>query len=253
MSRSRLLRSIAAGSFGILLLGACSADALGERAAGFGLERAIEANGDVDVDFGGDGNGGFNISTDEGEFSLNFDQENGGISFNGPDGDGQINFGDNGITFDTDQGSGALGFDQENGSITFDTDDGAGSLGLDDDGGVTFDSDQGSIGIFGSSEAPPSWPSGIAAPQTLVAGGETFSVLDLGAQGTVTTAIFMHAADEPYADSVVSSLLASGWDVTVSSDQGGTFFAQLGDGNGGTVQVIGDGNGTTTVSVTQGA
>lgn len=254
MSRSRLLSSIVAASFGVLLLGACSAEALGERAANFGLEQAIEGNGDIDVDFGGDGNGGFDISTEEGDFSLNFDQENGGISFSGEDGEGQISFGENGITFDTDEGSGSIGFDQENGSITFDTDQGDGSLGFNDEGGVSFDSDEGSgsIGIFGSSEVPPSWPSGIATPQTPAPGGETFSVLDLGAQGIITTGIFMHAPDEPYGDAVVSSLVAAGWQVTVTSDQGDTFYAQLGDGNGDTVQVIGDGAGTTTVSITQG-
>ncbi len=251
MSRSRILSPIAAASFGMLLLGACSADALTERAANFGLERALEGNQDVDFDFGGDGNGGFRISTDEGDFALNFDQENGGINFNTSEGDGRISFGENGIVFNTDEGDGVISFDQENGSINFNTSEGDGAINFDDNGGITVQTDEGDLGLFSSTVAPDSWPAGIGVPASLVPGSANFSVLDLGAQGAVTTGVFNHSPDEPYAASVVDNLVDAGWQVTTSTTQNGTFFAQLGNGSGGTAQVIGDANGSTTVSLTQ--
>ncbi len=231
MSRSRILTSIATASLGIALLGACSADSLTERAANFGLEQAIEGDQDIDLDFGGDGSGGFSISTDEGDFALNFDEDNGGIVFNTDEGDGVISFDEDGIVFNTDEG---------NGTATF-----------DDNGAFTIETEDGSLGVFGSTEAPSSWPAQIGLPSTLVPGSESYSVLELGEAGAVTTGVFNHSPSDPFAATVVSSLLSSGWTVTISNDQDGTVFAQLDNGSGAVAQVIGDDSGYTTISFTQ--
>jgi len=251
MSRSRILSSIATASLGIALLGACSAEALTERAASFGLEQAIEGDQDIDLDFGQDGSGGFSISTDEGDFSLNFDEDNGGIVFNTDEGDGVISFDENGIVFNTDEGDGVISFDEENGSINFetDTDAGDGSINFGDNGDVTIDTEDGSLGIFSSTDAPPTWPQELGAPATLVPGSQSFSVLDLGAT-VVTTGVFNHDPAEPYAATVVATLARNGWNQDISSNQDGSIFAQL--SNGVLIaQVVGDDTGYTTVSITQ--
>lgn len=250
MPRSRILSSLAAASFGVLLLGACSAEGLTERAASFGLEQAIEGNEDIDIDFSGDG--GINFSSEEGSFSLNFDEENGGINFSGPDGDGAIRFDENGIRFSGPDGDGTISFDQDNGTIDFDGPDGDGSVRVDNDN-LVLETEDGSFNLFGGSEAPDSWPAGLAQPASLVPGSANYTVLDLGTQGVVTTGVFEHDPAEPYAASVTSTLVASGWQVTVSQDANGSYFAQLGDGNGGIAQVIADDTGTTTVTFTQTA
>jgi len=231
MSRSRILSTIAATALGVTLLGACSAESLTERAASFGLEQAIEGDQDIDLDFGQDGSGGFSISTDEGDFSLNFDEDNGGIVFN------------------TDEGDGVISFDQENGSINFDTDEGDGAINFGDNGDVSIDTEDGSLGIFNSPDAPSSWPQELGVPVTLVPGSQSFSVLELG--GTVvTTGVFNHDPAEPYAASVIATLGATGWTQDISSNQDGSVFAQL--SNGVLIaQVVGDDTGYTTVSITQ--
>lgn len=249
MSRSRIVSSLAAASLGIALLGACSAESLTERAASFGLEQAIEGNQDIDLDFGDDGVGGFSISTDEGDFSLNFDEDNGGIVFNTDEGDGVISFDENGIVFNTDEGDGVISFDEENGSINFDTDQGDGALTFDDEGGFTLQTDEGDLGIFSSEEAPPTWPGTLGVPASLVPGSQSFSVLDLG-DTVVTTGVFNHDPNEPYAASAIATLLDSGWSQNISSNQDGSVFAQLTSPDGSIAQVIGDDNGYSTISIT---
>jgi len=231
MSRSRILKSIAAASLGIALLGACSTDSFTERAASFGLEQAIDGDQDIDLDFGGDGSGGFSISTDEGDFALNFDEDNGGIVFNTDEGDGVISFDEDGIVFNTDEG---------NGTATF-----------DDNGAFTIETEDGNLSVFGSTEAPSSWPAQIGLPSTLVPGSQSYSVVDLGDAGAVTTGVFNHAPNESFGATVVASLASSGWNVTISNDQDGTLFTQLDNGSGVIAQVIGDDNGYTTISFTQ--
>ena len=231
MSRSRILSSLAAASLGIALLGACSAESLTERAASYGLERAVEGDQDIDLDFSGDGSGGFSVSTEEGDFALNFDEENGGI------------------VFSTDEGDGVISFDEENGSINFDTDQGDGAINFDDDGGVTIQTDEGELGIFTSQDAPPTWPQALGVPATLVPGSQSFSILDLG-DTVVTSGVFNHDPNEPYAATLIATLLRSGWTQNIASDQDGTVFAQLTGPDGSIAQVIGDNSGYTTISLT---
>ena len=231
MSRSRILSSLAAASLGIALLGACSAESLTERAASYGLERAVEGDQDIDLDFSGDGSGGFSVSTEEGDFALNFDEENGGI------------------VFSTDEGDGVISFDEENGSINFDTDQGDGAINFDDDGGVTIQTDEGELGIFTSQDTQPTWLQALGVPATLVPGSQNFSVLDLG-DTVVTSGVFNHDPNEPYAATSIATLLRSGWTQNIASDQDGTVFAQLTGPDGSIAQVIGDNSGYTTISLT---
>jgi len=231
MSRSRILSSLAAASLGIALLGACSAESLTERAASYGLERAVEGDQDIDLDFSGDGSGSFSVSTEEGDFALNFDEENGGI------------------VFSTDEGDGVISFDEENGSINFDTDQGDGAINFDDDGGVTIQTDEGELGIFTSQDTQPTWLQALGVPATLVPGSQNFSVLDLG-DTVVTSGVFNHDPNEPYAATSIATLLSSGWTQNIASDQDGTVFAQLTGPDGSIAQVIGDNSGYTTISVT---
>ena len=248
MSPRRILTSIAAASFGIALLGACSAEALTERAASYGLEQAIEGDQDIDLDFGDDG--GFSISTDEGDFSVNFDEDSGGIVFNTDEGDGVVSFDEDGIVFNTDEGDGVIAFDEENGAITFETDEGDGQINFDDEGAFTIDTEEGTLGILSSDDAPPSWPSQIGFPQTLVPGSQSFSVLNLGESGVVTTGVFNHSPSEPYAAGVTDALVNAGWTMSVSSSQDGSYFAQLTNDGGAIAQVISDDTGYTTISFT---
>ena len=231
MSRSRILSSLAAASLGIALLGACSAESLTERAASYGLERAVEGDQDIDLDFSGDGSGGFSVSTEEGDFALNFDEENGGI------------------VFSTDEGDGVISFDEENGSINFDTDQGDGAINFDDDGGVTIQTDEGELGIFTSQDTQPTWLQALGVPATLVPGSQNFSVLDLG-DTVVTSGVFNHDPNEPYAATLIATLLRSGRTQNIASDQDGTVFAQLTGPDGSIAQVIGDNSGYTTISLT---
>lgn len=231
MSRSRILSSLAAASLGIALLGACSAESLTERAASYGLERAVEGDQDIDLDFSGDGSGGFSVSTEEGDFALNFDEENGGI------------------VFSTDEGDGVISFDEENGSINFDTDQGDGAINFDDDGGVTIQTDEGELWIFTSQDTQPTWLQALGVPATLVPGSQNFSVLDLG-DTVVTSGVFNHDPNEPYAATLIATLLRSGWTQNIASDQDGTVFAQLTGPDGSIAQVIGDHSGYTTISLT---
>ena len=248
MSRSRILSSIAAASLGIIMLGACSAESLTERAASFGLEQAVEGDQDIDLDFSDDG-GGFSISTDEGDFALSFDEDNGGIVFNTEEGDGVISFDEDGIVFNTDEGDGVISFDEENGTITLDSDQGDGAIKFDDDG-FTIETEDGNLGIFGSTDAPPSWPQGLGLPATNVPGSESFSVLDLG-ETVVTTGVFLHDVAEPYGMSIVNTLLSNGWTETISSNQNGLAFTVL-DNDGVTAQIVSeDDGGYTTISFTQ--
>lgn len=230
MSRSPILSSIAAASLGIVMLDACSAESLTERAASFGLDQAVEGDQDIGLDFGDDG-GGFSISTDEGDFSLNFDEDNGGVVFN------------------TNEGDGVISFDEENVSINFDTNGGDGAISFDDDGGVTIETEDGNLGIFNSVDAPPTWPQTLGVPATLVPGSQSFSVLDLG-EMVVTTGVFNHDNGEPYGENVVATLLSSGWTQNITSNQGGVFFAQLTNGDR-IAQIVSDDRGYSTVSITQ--
>ncbi len=249
MSQSRILTSIAAASLGILLLGACSAESLTERAASFGLEQAIEGDQDIDLDFSDEG-GGFSISTDEGEFSLSFDEDNGGIVFNTDEGDGVISFDEDGIVFNTDEGDGVIGFDEDNGRVTFETDAGDGEINFNEEGELTIETDEGNLGIFSSDEVPEAWPAQIGFPATLVPGSQSFSVLNLG-DVAVTTGVFNHSPTEPYAKAVAESLIDAGWEIAISNNQDGSYFAQLTNASGVTAQIVSDSTGYTTISLTQ--
>ena len=151
--------------------------------------------------------------------------------------------------FSTDEGDGVISFDEENGSINFDTDQGDGAINFDDDGGVTIQTDEGELGIFTSQDTQPTWLQALGVPATLVPGSQNFSVLDLG-DTVVTSGVFNHDPNEPYAATLIATLLRSGWTQNIASDQDGTVFAQLTGPDGSIAQVIGDNSGYTTISLT---
>lgn len=247
MSRSRMLSSIVAGALGIALLGACSTESLTEAAVSFGLEQAIEGNEDIDLDFGHDGSGGISISTAEGDFALNFDEDNGGITFDTDDSAGSIVFDEDGIVFDTDEGDGVISFDENNGEIVFDTDAGDGVISFDEEAGtVSFDGDDGSA-VFGGSQVPENWPAAIGVPQTANAATMYFASIDTP-DGTMLTGTFEHAAGDPFAESAVNTLVASGWEIVFEVDAPDARQVQLQRG-GSTAVIVAHGATGTSVTV----
>ena len=222
---SKRLAALAAAALTITALGACSAESLAE----FGIEQAFDGEGefDLDLDFGDNGHGGFNISTDEGDFSFNLDGESGGIMFDTDEGDGVISFDEDGIVFDTDEGDGVISFDED--GIVFDTDAGDGVISFDEDG-IVFDTDQGDGAIsfeengvnfgtedgsafFGSGDIPDNWPADIGVPATTDPDQTFFTVFDTP-DGSSMTGIFQHDPAEPYGARVQATLEATGWTST---------------------------------------
>jgi len=249
MSRSRILSSIAAASLGIALLGACSAESLTERAVGFGLEQAAGGDQDIDLDFGDDGLGGFSVKTDEGDFSLNFDEDSGGILFDTEDGAGAISFDEDGIVFNTDEGDGVIGFDEENGAITFETDEGDGVINFDEETGtVGFEGDAGSA-VFGGNEIPDAWPAAIGVPQTADPAQTTFSVIDFDG-GLILTANFQHGPEEFFAAKAQSYFENQGWTVKVETAEAGGSYTALNKGESSVI-INNDGNGSTLIMINE--
>ena len=221
MRATRVLTIVGTAVLTIFLFIACA-----ERLAEFGLEQALEAGseGNLDIDLDFDSDGGFSVSGSEGgeEFSFNLDTDDGTIVFGGPDGGGGVvEFDEDGIAFDTSEGSGTIGFDQENGQIEFDTTEGSGTIGFDEENGqIDFDTDQGS-GQINFDEGGISIADGN--------GDESFTV-DQSDDGstTITTA-----------DSTVESSPdpLSGWPEYIgfpASRADGSTFNRLTDGNGTT-------------------
>jgi len=253
MSRFRFPTTFLAAVVVIALLGACSAESLAE----FATERYVESqtDGEVDIDFG---NGGFSVSTEEGDFALNLDGENGALVFDSDEGSGVVNFDaeDGTITYDTDEGSGVVTFDvdenSETGSITFDSDQGSGAVNIDaDDGTITYDTDEGAGTInFGASEAPDGWPSFIGAPTTTSDTPAVYTSLNDGSAATMS-GTFTHDVNEDFAGAVVARVEQAGFvtDYTQSGD--GSLFAQFSNVTT-KVLVMTDGRGATTVTVTAG-
>lgn len=248
MSRTRILTSIAGAALGIALLGACSTESLTEAAVNFGLEQAIEGNEDINLDFGDDGSGGISISTEEGDFALNFDEDNGGIIFDTDEGEGVISFDEDGIVFNTDQGDGTISFDQENGEIVFDTDQGDGTISFDEENGsVSFEGDDGSA-TFGTSQVPEDWPAAIGIPQTVNTETMYFSSIDTP-EGRVLTAAFDHADGDPFAEAAVNSLVENGWEITEQLSPIGIRQVHLQNGDS-TAMVVAHGSVYSTVTIT---
>ena len=190
MSRSRFFTTIAGLAASAALVAGCGGDKLTE----FGIEQAIERQSgeDVDLDFSGDG---FSVSTDEGDFSIDFDE-------------------DGNFSFDSEDGSATGNFDVDGGSITFDSDEGSGVISLDENGGVSFDGDQGS-GAVNLGEVPDTWPEVVGLPATFIPDETVFSSYEWNT-GVQQSGIFTHDPNEDFAGAVIDRLLAAGF--TVSGD-----------------------------------
>lgn len=238
------LALLGSAALGIALMGACSAESLTERV----LEQAIEGDQDIDLDFGDDGTGGFKISTDEGEFALNIDGENGMIQFDSDEGQGSISFDEDGIVFDTTEGDGAISFDED--GIVFDTDEGEGSISFDEDEGtVNFSSDEGegSYQIAGA-DAPDGWPAFIGPPATVDSDNTVYTAV-AGEDGkAVLIASFEHGTEENYPQALVDALIDQGWDQMAGEPGSFTGLSSFTDGQQ-MIQIMGFAPGVTQVSV----
>ena len=244
MSRSRFLKTLAGAALGISLLGACSAESLTE----FGIERALEAQGegDIDIDLS---NGGFNVNSEDGNFSINFDEENGGIFFDSDEGSGSILFDDDGnIVYDTDEGSGTVSISDEGIVVDGDGEGQDATFNFNNDGsGGTLTTEDG-VAQFGLTEAPSTWPAFITPPSSNIAGQTTYSVFSEG-DSLLHTANFYHDASEDYAQATIDRLLGAGFTSQFTTTTPDGVMAQLTKDNVG-VMVIGDGSGVTSVTVT---
>lgn len=253
MSRSRFATIVSSAIVLIALLGACSAESLAE----FATERYVESqtDGEVDIDFG---NGGFNVSTEEGDFSLNLDGENGALVFDTDEGGGIVNFDaeDGTITYDTDEGSGVVSFDvdedSEQGSITFDTDDGGGvvNFAVDENaeqGTITYDGDDGQGSFsFGSTDTPDGWPAAVGAPASATQ-APVFSQFD--DRGNVTlTGTFTHDPAEDFATAMIARFEAAGYTKVYTQEGNGTVVAEFSEGSKDLL-VMSFGDGTTNVTI----
>lgn len=207
MNRSRLLSTIAAAAIGATLFSACGA--ITERAVEFGVERAVEADTgeNFDLDLSGDG---FRVSTDEGDFSVNVDGENGTVVFDGED------------------GSGAINFDSENGTIVFDGDEGSGAINFDEDG-VTFNSDEGNgyLGINGG-EVPANWPALVGVPASFDQQTALFSAFEEDGRGQYT--MHLQQIDASYPAQLDARLTTAGFVAEAATDFAGltTYRADVG-------------------------
>lgn len=190
---------------------ACGATESGQEAV---LERLIENESGQDIDLDIDGDGGFSVQSEDGEFSIDIDGE-GNVVFDSEDGSG---------TFDADGDTG--------GTLEFEGEDGSGSLDIDGDGGFTItdengdtvvseiDADDGSVVVqsddgstFESGPSIPSqWPADIPQPEGLSDVTGTF-------MGDATTMNIVTAGTPPgdptaYLESYVASLVAAGFSET---------------------------------------
>ena len=205
-SRTRLFTAAVSALMGVLVLGACSAESIAE----LGVEQMIEAqtDGEVDLDFG---DGGFSISTEEGDLDIAFD-------------------GETGIVFDSHEGGGVIQFDDD-GSIRLDSDFGSAQARVDDDGSVvitgddhdeefvmSFDAGGGEttmvlddMVVTTSQRRPDDWPTFLAVPRTLDVASSAFSVA-VSEQGFTYSGTFVHDPAENFLAAAEESLEAAGFD-----------------------------------------
>lgn len=192
MARFRFMTAAASAALGIAVLTGCNGDALTDFAIEEAIESQIEA--DVDFDFDFDGDGGFNLTTEDGSITFGGDSENGSI------------------VFDTDEGSGTVNLNDD-GSIVFDTDQGSGTVTVSETGqGGIIASDDGSRFAYGLSEAPAEWPAIVGTPSTPGTSPYLYS-LQQDANGLFLNGEFSHAATEDFAAAVGERFLGVGYTV----------------------------------------
>lgn len=190
---------------------ACGGGESGQEAA---LERLIENESGQDIDLDIDGDGGFSVQSEDGEFSIDIDGE-GNVVFDTGDGSGTFDAdGDTGGTleFDGEDGSGSVDVDGD-GSFTVTDEDGDTIVSeIDpDDGSVVVQSEDGSTFESGS-EIPSQWPSDIPQPEGLTDVTGTFmgdaSIMNIVTAGTPP------GDPAAYLEAYVASLVAAGFTET---------------------------------------
>jgi hypothetical protein len=222
---------------------------LAERATEEAVERAVEeaveadTGGDVDVEFNEDG---ISVESDEGDFTLNVDEN--GVEMDGTDADG------NDFSLDADED----GINAESEDGTFDVDSDGTFTATDADGDVTtgeVSSDGDSIDIavegedgdavFTSGEGiPDQWPSDVPEPEGL---DEIFGtyISDAGDENLVVTGTTGASAEDAF-DDYVDRLIDAGFVEDTNLNQGDEFFSATFSRGDTTVNVTTQGFGGST-------
>jgi hypothetical protein len=199
-----------------------------ERAAEEAVERAVEeaveadTGGDVDIEFNEDG---ISVESDEGDFSLNVDEN--GVEIEGTDADG------NDFSLDADED----GINAESEDGTFDVDSDGTFTATDADGDVTtgeVSSDGDSVdftvegddgdAVFTSGEGIPSeWPSDVPEPEGL---DEIFGtyIANAGDENVVVTGTTGAGAQDAF-DDYTDRLTDAGFSEETNFNQDGEFYS----------------------------
>jgi hypothetical protein len=196
---------------------------IAERATEEAVERAVEADtgGDVDVDFSDDG---IAIQSDEGDFTLNVDEN--GVAIEGTDADGNdfsVDADESGVnaesgdgTFDLDS-DGTFTVTDENGEVS------SGEVSADGDSvDFSVEGDDGNT-VFNSGEGiPDQWPSDIPRPEgltdvvgTYIADGSEENIVVAGSTG--------NSAQDTY-DTYTARLIEAGFAESSKLNQGTEFY-----------------------------
>ncbi len=220
-----------------------------ERATEEAVERAVEeaveadTGGNVDIEFNDDG---ISVESDEGDFSLNVDEN--GVEIEGTDADG------NDFSVDADEG----GINAESGDGTFDLDSDGTFTATDAEGDVTTgeisgDGDsvdftvEGEDGdsVFASGEGiPEQWPSDVPRPDNLEEVFGTYTS-DGGDAAVVVTGTTGATAQNAF-DDYVSRLDADGFSEQSKLNQGSDFYSGTFTRGDTTVSVTTQSNGDST-------
>lgn len=196
---------------------------IAERATEEAVERAVEADtgGDVDVDFSDDG---ISVQSDEGDFTLNVDED--GVAIEGTDADG------NDFSLDADEG----GVNAEGGDGTFDLDSDGNFTVTDENGEVTtgevsaddnsldftVEGDDGNA-VFNSGEGiPDQWPSDVPRPEGLTEIFGTY-IADESGENVVVTGSTGDSAQDAF-DTYAARLVDAGFTEDSKLNQGTEFY-----------------------------
>lgn len=220
-----------------------------ERATEEAVERAVEeavdadTGGDVDVEFNEDG---ISVESDEGDFSLNVDEN--GVEIDGTDADG------NDFSLDADED----GINAEGQDGTLDVDSDGSFTATDADGDVTtgdVSSDGDSVdftvegedgdAVFTSGEGiPEQWPSDVPEPEGLDEIIGTF-ISDAGVGNVVVTGTTSDSAQDAF-DDYADRLTDAGFSEDTKLNQGDEFYSATFSKGDTTVNVTAQASGGST-------
>ena len=133
------------------------------------LERLIESESGEDIDLDFDGDGGFAVQTEDGEFSMNIDAD-GNVQFESDEGSGEFaSDGEGGgeLTFEGEDGSASVDVGEDGSFVVTDEDGNVISGASSDDGTFTVEGEDGSAQFSSGSGLPEQWPADVPQPEGL--------------------------------------------------------------------------------------